>query len=177
MTPPTPADPWRAIVGFVEELKACAADTRFTRAAVVLTYVCLDTMAYLAMPADKSQQGRSDFITWVDTYLTAHPSQPYQYRGRDVYAARCALLHAFNEAAALHRENPAIPHFAYHSGGRHVVDPVNAPRLIVISLASFVADVAGAIHRFLQACEADATLRARVEARLPTLLLTFSIES
>jgi hypothetical protein len=176
MTPPGPPNPWQAVVGLVQELKACAANPRFTRAGTVLAYVCLDTMAFLAMPAAQSQQSRTDFMAWVDTYLTAHPSQPYQYRGLDVYAARCGLLHAFSAEAELHRKDPAIRVFTYHSGGKHLVDPALDPNGVIIGLASFVNDVARAIEAFLRACEADPTLRARVAARLPTVLHTVPVD-
>jgi hypothetical protein len=37
-------------------------------------------------------QSSPDFKEWVDTYLKTHPEQPYHYRGKDVYAARCKLF-------------------------------------------------------------------------------------
>jgi len=40
---------------------------------------------------------------------------------------------------------------------------------------SLLNDIVIAIEDFLKACEADATLRARVVARLPNLLQTFPI--
>src|SRR5262249_57578437 len=104
---------WEGIGGRGRELKGCEA-AGATAAAVVMAYVCIDAMAYLSMPADKSEQTRQDFIAWVDGYLKAHPDQPYQYQGLDVYAARCAVLHAFGSEAALHRSDPHIRLFRYH---------------------------------------------------------------
>ena len=112
-----PDSHWAGITALVKELRRCEAAGAFL-AALVMAYVCIDAMAYLAMSPDKSEQTKQDFIAWVDGYLQAHPDQPYQYRGIDVYAARCALLHAFSSEAALHRKDPAIRLFGYNDGGR-----------------------------------------------------------
>jgi hypothetical protein len=176
MTEPAAVPLWAGIPELVSELKQCEA-AGLTRAVLALAYVCIDTMAYLAMPAGKTEQTRSDFTAWVDTYLKAHDSQPYQYCGLDVYAARCAVLHAFSIEADLHRRDPAIRVFGYHDGGKHMVDPAKAPRTVFIGTASLVNDIVWAIDDFLKACEADATLRARVEPGLPNLLQAFPIRT
>jgi hypothetical protein len=169
----TPAESmWAGITGLVREVKQCEA-AGFTMAALALAYVGIDTMAYLAMPADQSEQTRQDFIAWVDTYLKAHADQPYQYRGLDVYAARCGVLHAFSAEAGLHRRDLEIRVFGYHSGGKHFM--VESPKTVFIGTASLLNDIVIAIEGFLKACEDDASLRARVVARLPNLLQTFPI--
>ena len=177
MTDPVPSaaeSPWAGITGLVKELKRCAA-AGATAAAVIMAYICIDAMAYLSMPADKSEQTRQDFIAWVDGYLKAHPDQPYQYQGLDVYAARCAVLHAFGSEAALHRTDPKIRRFGYNDGGKHLLDPTK--NLVLIATASFLNDLVTAVEAFLQACEEDPVLRARVEARLPKLLQSFPIKT
>jgi hypothetical protein len=176
VTEPTEESPLAAITGLVKQLKQCH-DAGFTVAALALAYVCIDTMAYLAMPEGRSEQTRHDFIAWVDTYLKAHASQTYQYRGLDVYAARCAVLHAFSTEAELHRRDPAIRVFGYHNGGKHLVDPAKDPKLVLIGTPSLLNDIVTAIEDCLKACEEDATLRARVGARLPSLLQTFPIRT
>jgi len=142
-------------------------------AALTFAYVCIDTMSYLSLPSEKSQQDRSDFMAWVDTYLKGDPSQPYQYRGLDVYAARCAVLHAFSAEAELHRKDPGVRRFGYHDGGHHE----SHPHLVLIGIASFVNDIEGAIEAFLAACQNDTDLRARVELRLVKVLQTFPIQA
>ena len=88
-------------------------------------------------------------------------------------------LHAFSSEAERHRNDPHVRVFGYHNGGKHVVDPVKAPRLVLIGTASFLNDVVAAVDSFLKACEKDAALRARVETRLPKVLqtLTFPVKS
>ena len=127
------------------------------------------------MPTSKPKQDRNDFYTWVDTYLKAHSDQPYQYRGIDVYAARCAVLHAFGSESDVSQKSPDVRMFGYHNGGKHAFDPSKNPRLVIIGTASFLNDVVIAIESFLGACEEDADLRGRVEGRLPKVLQTFPI--
>ncbi len=167
---------WAGISGLAKELKRCEAAS-ITTGALVLAYVFIDTMAYLALPANKSEQTGQDFIEWVDAYLKGHPDQPYQYRGIDVYAARCAVLHAFSSETERHRRDPNILIFGYHNGGKHLLDRAKDPRLVMIGTASFLSDVVIAGETFLKACEKDASLRACVETRLPRVLQIFSIES
>ncbi len=89
---------WNSIVGLIEEIKR-SEGAGATMSAVAMAYICIDTMALLAIQENKTSQTRDDFISWVDTYLKAHDEQPYQYRGIDVYAGRCAVLHAFGSEA------------------------------------------------------------------------------
>jgi hypothetical protein len=163
---------WDAIAGLIAEIKRCE-DAGATTAAVAMSYVAIDTMAFLALPANRDKQGRADFIAWVDTYLEGHESQPYQYRGIDVYGARCAVLHAFSSEVDYHQQNPDAKKFGYHDGGLHGYDPAVDEHLVIIGTSSFLNDVVIAIGEFVQACQGDADLRARVEGRLPSILATF----
>ena len=146
-------------------------------AAVCMAYVGIATMSRLSMPVASTKQTRKDFIAWVDAYLKGDVSQPYQYRGIDVYAARCAVLHTYGVDADLHQTDPSILRFGYHDGGRHAFDVAVDPGFIVIGTASFLNDVVHAISDFMNACQADPNLRSLVEARLPSMLQTFSVAS
>lgn len=161
---------WKPVEQLVAEIKKCEA-AGATTAAVTMAYVCIDTMAFLTMPATQTQQTRKDFIAWVDAHLEGHPSQPYQYRGIDVYAARCAVLHTFGSEAEIHRNDPSVKMFGYTDGGMHKYDPSIEPRLVLIGTASFLNDVTIAVLDFLNACRADKALRATVEARLPKIFV------
>lgn len=164
---------WAGITGLVSELKRCE-DAGHLTSALVLAYVCIDSMAFLSLPEGKQEQTRKDFIRWVDTYLKGHPEQPYQYRGVDVYAARCAVLHAFSAEAALHAKDPDVRIFGYHNGGRHGISAAK-PHFVMIGTASFLNDVVLAVEAFLNDCDADVALRVRVEPRLDKVLQTFAI--
>lgn len=163
---------WDAIKGLVEEIKTCE-KAGATKSAVVMAFVCMDTMAYLSLPTGRETQGKADFIAWVNTYLKGHKDQPYQYRGLDVYGARCAMLHAFGSDSDFHEKNEEAKKFAYHDGGKHAYDPAVDSRLVIIGIASFLNDVVHAVNAFLQSCKESADLRAQAEGRLPKVLATF----
>jgi len=92
---------WSAITDLVNEIKTCE-KAGATSAAVAMAFVCIDTMTYLSLPDGRETQGRADFIAWVNAFLKGHEDQPYQYRGLDVYGARCAMLHAFGSDSDFH---------------------------------------------------------------------------
>ncbi len=167
---------WNAIKGLVVEIKTCE-KAGATTSAVAMAFVCIDTMAYLSLPADRETQGKGDFIAWVDAHLKGHADQPYQYRGLDVYGARCAVLHAFGSESDFHEKNKDAKKFGYHDGGKHGYDPKVDERLVIIGTASFLNDVVHAVTSFFDVCKNDADLRARVEKRLPKVLASFPISA
>ena len=137
----------------------------------------MNTMTYLSLPIGREMQIKADFIAWVDAHLKGHEDQPYQYRGLDVYGARCALLHAFGSESDFHEKNEDVKKFGYHDGGKHAYDPTVDERLVIIGTASFLNDVIHAVSTFLEGCKTDADLRGRVEGRLPKVLATFPISA
>ena len=163
---------WNAVLGLVKEIRKCE-NAGATIAAVSMSYICIDTMAYLSMPESQTEQTRQDFINWVNDYLRGHPDHPYQYSGTDVYAARCALLHSCGAEAKMHRNDPTVKKFGYHDGGRHAFDPKVSPNLVIIGTASFLHDVVIAVKSFRKACQDDEELRHRVESRLPSVTQYF----
>lgn len=160
---------WQAVLQLVAQIHA-EEQAAHMMSGLVLSFICLDTMAYLSRPANQAAITRAEFIAWTDKYLVGHPDHQYQYRGLDVYAARCAVLHTYGSEASLHRADPNIKMFAYHDGGRHMHNPNEHPRLVLIGLLSFLNDVRIAVGTFVQDCAADPALRALVEPRLGALL-------
>lgn len=156
---------WQALVHMIDEIKQCDANN-ITTASIAMSYVCIDALANLSRPAEKAKATRKDFIDWADTYLTAHPDQPYKYRGKDIYAARCALLHNFSAEAELHEDDPDTIKFSYHDGGKHYFDPKMDPRLVLIGAKSFTNDVVIAVGKFMDTCSANHDLKGLVESRL-----------
>jgi len=167
---------WGAIKGLIDEIKTCE-KAGATTSAVAMAFVCMDTMAYLSLPAGRETQGKADFIAWVDAHLKGHEDQLCQYRGLDVYGARCAMLHAFGSESDFHEKNENAKKFGYHDGGKHPYDPAVDERLVIIGTASFLNDVVHAVSAFLEGCKTDADLRGRVEERLPKVLATFPIRA
>lgn len=167
---------WNAIKGLVDEIKS-SENAGATASAVAMAFVCMDTMAYLSLPAGRETQCKADFIAWVNTYLKGDEDQPYHYRGLDVYGARCAMLHAFGSDSDFHEKNKDAKKFGYHDGGKHAYDPAVDERLVIVGTASFLNDVVNAVSVFLEDCKENADLRARVEGRLPKVLATFPISA
>lgn len=156
---------WQSLVHMADEIKQCDKNN-ITTASIAMSYICIDALANLSRPAEKAKATRKDFIDWANTYLSAHPDQPYQYRGKDIYAARCALLHNFSAEAELHEDDLDTIKFCYHDGGKHYFDPEVDPGLVLIGAKSFTNDVINGIGKFMDACGADPGLMGLVEPRL-----------
>jgi hypothetical protein len=160
---------WKSLMGLINQIKQCDAHN-LTAASIAMSFICIDTMASLARDIDKKKATRSDFKKWVDTYLKAHQDQPYQYRGKDVYAARCALLHTYGSEADLHDEDLDTIKFGFNDGDMHIYQPTIEPRLTIIGAKSFTNDVILAVQSFLLDCKNDSSLKTRVELRLQKVL-------
>lgn len=156
---------WQALVHMVDEIKQCN-ENNITTASIAMSYICIDAIANLSRPIEKAKATRRDFIDWVNTYLIAHLDQPYKYRGIDIYAARCALLHNFSAEAELHEDDLDTMKFSYHDGGKHYFDPEIDPRLVLVGAKSFTNDVIIAIEKFMRACGTNRDLMELVEPRL-----------
>ncbi len=143
-----------------------------TIAALAMLYIGIDTMAWLSLPVGQSKQGRLDFCRWVDTYLKTDADQQYHYAGKDVYAARCAVLHMFATLSDLHRESPPPKKFGYLDNGPHRAD---GGEVVLISVAVLLRDFSRAVARFTIAMQSDAELKRRVDSRINELLNTTRI--
>ena len=162
---------WGSILGLVSEMKRCD-EGGLTTASLAMAFICIDSLANLSRPAGKQRVTRDDFKNWVERHLKGHSEQLYQYRGKDVYAARCAFLHTYGSEADLHEKDPDTLKYGYHDGGKHNFNPEVAPGLVLISTRSFINDVGHAVESFLEQCKTDASLRERVQSRLVHVLRT-----
>lgn len=165
---------WSSITGLAQQVKSCD-EAGFITPSIAMSYICIDTMASLSRPLEKSRVSRSDFVEWCDKYLKAHPEQTYQYRGKDVYAARCSFFHTYGSKSELHAKNRDIPKFVYHDGGRHSFNPEVDPKLVLIATRSFTNDVYNAVCDFLDDCAFDVSLKSRVASRLSEVLAIFPV--
>jgi len=167
---------WDTILGLIAEIKKCE-EAGATISAVSMAYICIDTMTFLSLPEGQDRQRGADFISWVDTYLVGDREQLYQYRGLDVYGARCAVLHNFGSDANFHQQNPDAKRYGYHDGGKHAYNPAVDEHLVIIGTTSFLNDVVIAVEKFLDECRKNVDLRQLVEARLPKVLETLPFPS
>ena len=156
---------WGSIIGLISEIKRCD-NSGLVTPSLAMAYICIDSLANLSRPAGTKRVTRGHFRDWVEKYLKGHPEQPYEYRGSDVYAARCAFLHTYGSDAELHVTEPDTVKYIYHDGGRHIYNPHVEPGIVIIGTRSFVDDVVRAANNFLEDCGNNAELKELVEARL-----------
>ena len=69
-----PEKNWKAIIGLISELKRCD-ERNITTASVAMAFICIDTLANLARPANKKKVTRNDFIGWVNLHLHGIPAE------------------------------------------------------------------------------------------------------
>lgn len=136
---------------------------------LMLLYAGIDILASLGRPADKSRATRVDFIEWVDRYLL--PGSGLQCTGRDLYGARCGLLHALSAESSMSVEGESrqvwysttdderFQAIVERLGQEGKVDAV------AVNLDALVETFVNAVRRFGQAIEQDPDLAARVESR------------
>ncbi|MCW6512518.1 hypothetical protein [Lichenifustis flavocetrariae] len=139
-------------------------------AAMAMAFVTIDTMALLACPLGQVEQFKADFIAWVDAYLKADAASEYQYEGRDIYSARCGVLHSYSSISRDHRGPNPPRQFGYADGGAHKKD--DATPLVIISVGLLICDLATATMAFAEAMRTDPDLMKRVDSRIDDLFIT-----
>ncbi|MBV9265254.1 MAG: hypothetical protein JO061_03705 [Acidobacteriaceae bacterium] len=137
-----------------------AVDAGHWPAALVLTYSAIDTMAFLHMPAEKTDVMRSDFIAWAERYLTDAFRE--EISGRDLYATRCSVLHG-GAQSRLSR-----------GGECRVISHADTEQLgagaFRVGVQEIVGTVFAGIERFLEEVKSDPSRAAVVNARLRYLV-------
>lgn len=128
---------------------------------LVLGYSAIDTMAFLNLPAEKTDVMRSDFITWADRYVV--PEFNGQISGRDLYAARCTILHG-----------GGYSRLSRGCQSHHIVHVIeaedqNAANEIVTTVDVLVQSILKAIDRFLEDVSKDPNRAVVISSRLQYL--------
>jgi hypothetical protein len=144
----------------------------FYPAALILAYSGMDTMAFLNMPAARTDVMRSDFIEWADKYL--HLSANPQLTGRDLYAARCSVLHG-GAYSRLSRggECSLIHHFARGSDFDQSTSAAPFEKTAVtVSVENLVTAFFLAVDSFLGEVSEDEHRAEAVQKRLKYLQTT-----
>jgi hypothetical protein len=159
---------WSVLIGLTEQIKQCDAQGLVTPS-IAMSFICIDAMASLARPSGKSRVTRADFTGWCDKYLKSNTKQQYQYSGKDVYAARCALLHTYGTTAELHDKSD-IMKFLYHDCNHLMHQLYAEENTVAISTKSLVIDVCNAVHSFIAECTSNASLGDLVVSRLDEII-------
>jgi hypothetical protein len=144
--------------------------------ALTSIFSLMDTMAYLYTEQEK--QNRTDFINWVDKYLKTSDDQTYQYTGKDMYGARCGLLHSL-VARSDYVEQESCKLYAYdtkiqnHEINSLRVKQEHRDRHIIISVWRLFLDLENAINNFFDDISKNSSLKIRVDARAHKLFWSF----
>ena len=137
-------------------------------AALILTYSAINCMASLIMLESQKKVTGKVFQDWVDTYMKADPNQSYQYRGIDLWGARCGLVHSYSPNSDL-SEDGKCKVFQYHNGDDHKYDPSINENVVMISVPRLIRDFYSGMDVFLKDLMEDAQLLERANSRVPML--------
>jgi hypothetical protein len=137
-------------------------------ASLILTYSAIDCMASLIMPEEQKEVTGSDFKKWVDIYMKTDPVQSYQYRGVDLWGARCGLVHRYSPYSnVIEREGCKV--FQYHDGGNHIYNPSINESVVMISAPRLINDFYEGMRAFLKNLIEDDKLREKAGRRIGNL--------
>ena len=146
-----------------------ALDNGSLRAALILLYAGIDTMAALSMPQGQPSVKRSDFVSWAERYIKFPCSE--QLSGQDLYGARCSVLHTYTVNSDLSRAgvcrpvgymDKAIPEVAYN--------PAIDKSIVMVSVQALRDAFFGGVDSFLVDSFADPQKAPLLEERLRKLL-------
>lgn len=139
------------------------------RGALLLMLSGIDTMAFLVMDDAKADVTRSDFIQWADRYMRFPCAE--QVSGLELYAARCAALHAYGTESRLSREGCCRQIGWISEARREVVyAPQKHPDTVMVSIPALVRAFFAGIDTFLVDTFADPVKAARAEKRFKKLM-------
>jgi hypothetical protein len=132
---------------------------------VILTLSAIDAMAFLAMPKTQKEVHLTDYVDWTDKYIQTDSNQPYQYKGIDLYGARCGIVHRYGAISRL-SEQGKCKIFVYHNGPEHIYKPRVNKEMVLISILRFTNDFFNAVRKFMQEMRKDSDLKSRVDSRI-----------
>lgn len=149
-------------------------DSGAISATVIMTYVAIDTMAFLSMPLNQTKNGKKEFISWVNKYMKTDEMQSYQYIGKDMYAARCGKLHSYS-AFSDYANNNGCKLYGYTGETEHLYNPKESERLVLISVPRLVNDFITGLKNFFQDALKDKTLQQNIDSRIKFVYQQFDI--
>jgi hypothetical protein len=119
-----------------------------------MQFIELDTWAFLTRPASMTIHDRKSFTWFIERYMRDAPRQGYSYSPKDVYAARCGLLHTFGALANMHERDKSVVIWRFHLGKLNTFVP-GLDRMAYISATRFIRDAHAAVSASLKEVRAD----------------------
>ncbi len=118
------------------------------RAAVTLTLAGMDTMAYLGLPPERVEVSGSDFIAWSERFIRFDGL--LQLTGRDLYGARCGIVHTYGTASRLSRKGDARHVlYKYRRPGPPVELLPGDPEAVIVSVEALADAFFGGVDHFM----------------------------
>jgi hypothetical protein len=148
------------------------------RAAVILTYSGIDTMAFLNMPSQQVDVTKDDFVEWAEKYI--HFPGKEQLTGLDMYGARCGALHNYGTSSRLYREGQCRQ--IGYTTGRNIPAISYAPHisksLVLVSIEALAEAFFNGVNKFLIDLFADTTTATAkaAESRLQHIFHVIPVE-
>ena len=142
--------------------------------AVILIYSGMDSMAYLAMPANHTDVAGKDFIEWAGRYIKFPCKE--QLTGADLYGARCSMVHTYSVYSKMSREgkcrlvgymDKAVPEVIY--------DPAVNRELVLVPVPALAEAFFRGIDAFLIDVFSDKNRAQVVEARMKNLVQSLPV--
>ena len=137
--------------------------------AVILIYAGIDVMAFLGMPEEQEEVTRGDFIAWANRYIK-FPCRE-QLSGKDLYGARCAMLHNYSAHSRMTRNgecrtigymDKSVPEVRYN--------PEVLKKVVLVSAPALAEAFFRGIEKFLVDLLSDQKRAKVTELRLPKLV-------
>lgn len=133
--------------------------------ALILAFSGVDALA--ALSYGRNTQTRKRFISWIDRYFL--PNSPLQIDSRELYAARCAIIHTFGPNSSLSdKGDTRRVLFGFQEGNTETLRQLIATNGdesadIVIDFTLFIESFEMAINRFIENINSDTDLSSRVQ--------------
>ena len=118
-------------------------ENKMYEASLILIYAWIDRMAWLSVKNDRATGG--DFQKWVEEYLLKGSSLPCT--AKDLWGARCGLLHTGSQEADLTRLGNAKK-ILYITGDQIKEYSRDNDDEIFVSILTLHHDIIGAIFKF-----------------------------
>jgi len=138
------------------------------RGAVILILAGIDAMAYLGMPADRTNVDRKDFIAWVDRWLRFPSAE--QLTGGDVYGARCAMLHSYGIVTRMVRRGECRMLGYMNRSKPEIRSDPEHPKMALVSVEGLRDAFFKGIDEFLDYTLAGTKRKAAAEERIQPMV-------
>ena len=102
------------------------------RAALILLYASIDSLAKLGLPSDRETSTRNDYAAWCDKYLIFKSNN--KVSGLEWYAARCGFLHNYTAESNLSNKGKVrmLSYYSDDNGSDIVYQPAESPDLVLV---------------------------------------------